>query len=249
MLRDCRELRSRLSASGARRRARPRSRDRRRRRRHRARRQPAVAAAVLARDASGRWTSLIRRARCSILARRSWCSSHGDRDQARFAAARCSSARSASARASRRFRLYKFRTMVVDAEGAARRCSPRAPTPDWLKLDHDPRVTRLGRSCGASSLDELPQLWNVLRGEMSLVGPRPLIPAEDEHGHRLGSRPPRPDPRDHRVLAGAGPDADPVRGDGEARLPLRNELVPLGGRATDVPDAADRDRLAGQGSN
>jgi exopolysaccharide biosynthesis polyprenyl glycosylphosphotransferase len=80
----------------------------------------------------------------------------------------------------RHFRLFKFRTMVVDAEKRRGELLAQSTDPYWLKLDHDPRITRLGRSLRRLSLDELPQLWNVLRGEMSMVGPRPLIPAEDE---------------------------------------------------------------------
>jgi lipopolysaccharide/colanic/teichoic acid biosynthesis glycosyltransferase len=65
------------------------------------------------------------------------------------------------------YTIYKLRTMVVDCE---RESGPRWTTPD------DPRVTRLGRVLRDLHLDELPQLWNVLRGEMSLVGPRPERP-------------------------------------------------------------------------
>ncbi len=67
----------------------------------------------------------------------------------------------------RRFRLVKFRTMYVDAE--------RASGPVLATVD-DPRLTRMGRLLRRFRLDELPQLWNVLRGEMSLVGPRPERP-------------------------------------------------------------------------
>jgi lipopolysaccharide/colanic/teichoic acid biosynthesis glycosyltransferase len=73
-----------------------------------------------------------------------------------------------------RFEMYKFRTMVEDAEElkAGLRHLSIVPEPDFKILD-DPRVTRVGRFLRASSLDELPQIINVLRGEMSLVGPRP----------------------------------------------------------------------------
>ena len=80
----------------------------------------------------------------------------------------------------RRFRLYKFRTMVSDAEQLRDELLASSTDPNWLKLDRDPRVTRIGRHLRRLSLDELPQLWNVVRGDMSMVGPRPLVPAEDE---------------------------------------------------------------------
>ncbi len=70
-------------------------------------------------------------------------------------------------RSGRPFTIYKFRTMVRDA--------PSSPLGTYCYAD-DPRVTRVGRLLRATSLDELPQLWNVLRGDMSLVGPRPDLP-------------------------------------------------------------------------
>jgi exopolysaccharide biosynthesis polyprenyl glycosylphosphotransferase len=80
----------------------------------------------------------------------------------------------------RRFRVFKFRTMVPNAEALRSELLGQSKDPNWLMLDEDPRITRLGRWMRRTSLDELPQLWNVFRGEMSMVGPRPLIPVEDE---------------------------------------------------------------------
>jgi exopolysaccharide biosynthesis polyprenyl glycosylphosphotransferase len=80
----------------------------------------------------------------------------------------------------RPFTLLKFRTMVTDAEERLDGLVADSQDPHWLKLDHDPRVTRVGRALRMLSFDELPQLWNVFRGDMSLVGPRPLIGREDE---------------------------------------------------------------------
>jgi exopolysaccharide biosynthesis polyprenyl glycosylphosphotransferase len=82
-------------------------------------------------------------------------------------------------RCGRRFRLIKFRTMALDAEERRAALLAASKDPNWLLIDEDPRITRVGRFLRVCSLDELPQLWNVLRGEMSLVGPRPIIEDED----------------------------------------------------------------------
>ena len=83
----------------------------------------------------------------------------------------------------RRFKCLKFRSMVVNADGALRDLLERDPraADEWAqsqKLKNDPRVTRLGKVLRETSLDELPQLWNVVKGDMSIVGPRPIVSAE-----------------------------------------------------------------------
>ncbi|RIY00026.1 exopolysaccharide biosynthesis polyprenyl glycosylphosphotransferase [Aureimonas flava] len=90
----------------------------------------------------------------------------------------------------RHFRCYKFRSMATNSAELLQRLlqSDPAASAEWeatQKLRNDPRVTRLGRFLRETSLDELPQLFNVLRGEMSLIGPRPIV---DEEVHRYTHR-------------------------------------------------------------
>ncbi|MGH2914261.1 MAG: sugar transferase [Solirubrobacteraceae bacterium] len=78
-----------------------------------------------------------------------------------------------------RFRVMKFRTMTHDADARKAELAHLNESDGLFKIRADPRVTRVGRLLRRTYLDELPQLINVIRGEMSLVGPRPLVPDED----------------------------------------------------------------------
>ena len=79
----------------------------------------------------------------------------------------------------REFNLYKFRSMTIDAEKRLAALSHlNAGGPYMIRIPHDPRVTKVGKLLRRTALDELPQIFNVLRGEMSLVGPRPQAPRE-----------------------------------------------------------------------
>lgn len=95
----------------------------------------------------------------------------------------------------RKFKLYKFRTMAADAESRLKDLQAlnemKGPA---FKVKNDPRITRIGKFLRKLSIDELPQLWNVLKGDMSLVGPRPPLISEvaeydDWHRRRLSMRP------------------------------------------------------------
>jgi exopolysaccharide biosynthesis polyprenyl glycosylphosphotransferase len=116
----------------------------------------------------------------------------------------------------KRFRMFKFRTMVPDADAMKDSLRDRNEAQEGLfKIADDPRITRVGRILRRSALDELPQLLNIITGEMSLVGPRPLVVEEDEriegwHRRRLELMPGMTGP--WQIL-------------GPARVPLREMMA------------------------
>jgi lipopolysaccharide/colanic/teichoic acid biosynthesis glycosyltransferase len=113
----------------------------------------------------------------------------------------------------RPFTMLKFRTMVADADELRESLRDSADAGGLFKLPDDPRVTRVGRFLRQTSLDELPQLLNVLRGEMSLVGPRPLMTEEDQRVAGWRRR------RLHLTPGMTGPWQ--VLGSGKFRVPLQ----------------------------
>lgn len=84
------------------------------------------------------------------------------------------------------FKMYKFRSMYYDAEeGLKELIKSNEMDGPAFKMKDDPRITRVGKFIRKTSIDELPQLWNILKGDMSIVGPRPALPREVEQYNEL----------------------------------------------------------------
>ena len=135
------------------------------------------------------------------------------------------------------FKIVKFRTMSVDAESRKKDISHlNEGAGPLFKMRNDPRVTRVGSVLRRTSLDELPQLFNVLAGQMSLVGPRPHLPSRGSHvRQRLPAQAPGV-PRHDWALAGKRPFRPAFRRGGARGLALRRELVARTGRLHHVED-------------
>ena len=136
-------------------------------------------------------------------------------------------------RGGREFEMLKFRSMVSGAHRRRDELRHLNQADGLFKIPEDPRITRVGRVIRRRSLDELPQLINVLRGQMSLVGPRPLLPVEDAQIEGELPPPPQRLTGDHRPVADPRLVADAGRRHGRARLPVHGALV-----AVDGPEAA-----------
>ena len=130
----------------------------------------------------------------------------------------------------RPFEVVKFRTMVQGAERLqaseliAAGPEAIADLAETIKYRSDEWITPVGHFLRRTSLDELPQFWNVLKGEMSLVGPRPAAALRGRGPHRVAARPPGGPPRHHRALADPRPQRDRVGRADAARLLIRAAL-------------------------
>ena len=148
----------------------------------------------------------------------------------------------------RPFVMLKFRTMQVNADPRIHQqyvenfiqssgtSEPR--TNVVFKIVNDPRVTPVGHFLRRSSLDEFPQFWNVLKGEMSLVGPRPPLPYEVARYKAVAQAPAAGGKtRHYRSLAGDGPQPHDLRRNGAPRSPLRQNLLGLDRRKNSASHA------------
>ncbi len=152
-------------------------------------------------------------------------------------------------RGGNRFRLAKFRSMCIDAEAQREALLAKSRQSGWLDLEHDPRITRVGNWLRRTSLDELPQLLSVRARRHEPRRTAAADPVRGRERSRLGARPPRPDARRHRHVAGPRPRQDPLRPDGDDRLPLRRQLVAVDRRQAAPAHPARRARPAAAPTN
>ena len=141
----------------------------------------------------------------------------------------------------RSFRCLKFRSMRVNSDEILAELleSDPASAAEWAstrKLTNDPRVTPVGKLLRMTSLDELPQLWNVLRGEMSLVGPRPIVQAEVEFYGRWFGFYTHHEARPHRPVAGERPQHNELQPPRAAGRVVRAQLEPVAGHRHPADD-------------
>ena len=147
-------------------------------------------------------------------------------------------------RGGRVFRMIKLRLMHVNAEELRQDLADlNEYSGPMFKMKSDPRVTRVGRFIRKYSLDEVPQILNVVRGEMSLVGPRPLWVDEAARCRGWTKQAPRHHTRHDRPVAGHRPQRRALRRDGQARLHVRHGLDAVVGHQD---PARDHSRRAGQ---